>query len=291
VPPLVVVVGSINQDTTFVAERWPGPGETLAASDVFIGSGGKGANQAVAAAATGVRTVLIAAVGADAAGREQVAALQRGGVDTSAIVTVAAPTGMAAIMVTPEGENSILLAPGANALLTVEHVLATRPHRPDVIVAQTEVPPATVGAAAALATELGCRFVLNPAPVVTLAAATLALADPLVVNVHEAADLLARAGVDVPDQPHERAAAVFAHARPRSLVVTLGGDGAVLIDGNGTELVAAPTVTVVDTTGAGDSMIGTLAARLALGDSLADALHEGVEVASRSVAHRGTRTS
>jgi ribokinase len=274
----VVVVGSINADVVLRVPRRPAPGETLLAESVAEYCGGKGANQAVAAARAGAEVELIGAVGADERGRTQLRALRKAGVSTELVaVHRRTATGLAVITITPDGENSIVVAAGANALVApIAQCTA------DIVVAQTEISPTVVDAAAAL----GARFVLNAAPVVALAPATLAAADPLVVNGLEARALLRMLGADVPSKTGSVAEQLRAHVR--SVIVTMGGAGALVLEETLT-IVSAPPADVVDTTGAGDVLVGTLAAALADGALLVPAAEVAVAAASESVGRRGPR--
>jgi ribokinase len=274
----VLVVGSINADVVLRMRRRPGPGETLLADAVAEYCGGKGANQAVAAARAGAKVEMIGAVGADERGRAQLRALRAAGVSTRLVtVDAAATTGLAVITVTPDGENSIVVAPGANALV------GSVPERPaDVVVTQTEIPCSAVDSAAAL----GCRFVLNVAPVTAVAAATLAVADPLVVNGLEARALLRLLADEVPISTASVAAGLREHVR--SVIVTMGSAGALVL-GDALTSVAAPPADAVDTTGAGDVFVGTLAAALADGVELVAAAEAAAAAASKSVTRLGPR--
>jgi ribokinase len=275
----VLVVGSINSDVVLRVTRRPARGETLLAESVTEFCGGKGANQAVAAARAGAEVELVGAVGADARGRAQLRALRDAGVSTEFVaVKKGVPTGLAVITITPDGENSIVVAAGAN-----ERVGAI-PDRPaDVVVAQTEIATSAVDSAAAL----GVRFVLNAAPVVALAPATLALADPLVVNGLEARTLLRLLGAEVPSKTGAVAEQLRAHVR--SVIVTMGGAGALVLDDTLTIVSAPAADAVVDTTGAGDVFAGTLAAALADGRGLVPAAETAVAAATASVGRRGPR--
>jgi len=259
----LVVVGSINIDYTVVVDHRPAPGETVLASALVTSIGGKGANQAVAVAGAGVRPVLLAAVGPDAAAA--VEELQLRGVDLSHLQHATTPTGIALITVGADGENTIVVAPGANALLddvaVAQHV---RELDPDVLLAQLEVPVATVLAAARVAR----RLVLNYSPALEVPNELLELADPLIVNETEAAQL---------------------SATPRSLVVTLGAAGARFVDAGGEGSILAPAVDVVDTTGAGDAFAGALAAALVTGASLREAVEAGVAAGSEAVRFLGAQ--
>lgn len=275
----VVVVGGINQDLTVRVGRRPRAGETVVGDGPATSAGGKGANMAVAAARAGADVALCGAVGDDAAGHEQLAQLRAAGVATTHVgVRTDRPTGAALIVVTPDGENSIVVGAGANATLSDAEVAAACVGAA-VVLAQTEVGPGPVDAAARAVAAHGGRLVLSPAPVVPLAAETLALADPLVVNEEEASELCGR-----PD-----AGSVRERTGARSVVVTLGAAGAQVADDDGRRQVPSPAVEAVDTTGAGDVLAGTLAAALASGSTLDDALSAAVAAAARTVQHPGAR--
>ena len=260
-----------------------------AGPDTF--GGGKGANSAVAAARAGARVVMVGAVGDDAAGREQLALLAAAGVDTGAVrISATHATGVALIVVTPDGENSIVVGPGANHTLgaaDLEGVLGR--DAGDVVLAQAEVGVEATEAAAALARRGGARLVLSLAPVVAVRTETLAAADPLVVNAEEAADLIRLLGADPPAEPRDRAQTLVDAAGCASAVLTLGGDGAVVAGPLGVRLLPAPVVEVVDTTGAGDRLAGVLAAGLAAGLGLFEAAERAVAAAAESVRYAGAR--
>ncbi|WP_244930970.1 PfkB family carbohydrate kinase [Nocardioides sp. W7] len=279
----VVVVGGINQDVTVRVAVRPVPGETVVGAGPTVSAGGKGANMATAAARAGVAVAVCGAVGDDAAGRDQLEQLTAGGVAIEHVAVRAdVATGTALIVVTPDGENSIVVGTGANATLTYDEVGAACAGAA-VVLAQTEVGAGPVDAAARAVAASGGRLVLSPAPVVPLAAETLALADPLVVNESEAADLLDAESVA------DLAAAVRTRAGARSVVVTLGSAGLRVADADGSRHLPAPRVDAVDTTGAGDVLAGTLAAALAGGADLDTALVAALEAASLSVQHTGAR--
>ncbi len=285
----VLVVGSINADLVLRVSRRPAAGETVVAGGVDRHHGGKGANQAVAAAAAGAHTSMVGAVGDDDWGRDQRQSLEAAGVDTTMIAIVAdVATGFASITVTPDAENSIVVAGEANALVSPELVATARGGAADVVVAQTEIPVHAVDAAASLAERIGARFVLNTAPVVRLAARTLALADPLVVNEHEALQLLRLLAPSRSSSLEQIATELRFSSGARSLIVTLGSEGAIVLADDTTRL-RAPRVAVVDTTGAGDVFVGTLAAHLAGGASLVDAARSAIEAAAHAVTRVGAR--
>ncbi|MFS0795370.1 ribokinase [Microbacterium sp. 1P10AE] len=278
----VVVVGSINADETLPVASWPVPGETaLLTGPVLRGLGGKGANQAVAATLAGADVALVGAVGQDATGNDALRSLRGHGVDVDGVRTVPGSTGRALIVVDPRGENLILVDPGANAVIDAEMVREAAGHwaAETVVLVQGEVSRAVIDAVAAACRAVGARFVLNLAPFVEVGGDTLATADPLVVNEIEAAQL----GID----PTAEAGALPAC----SLVVTLGADGAVVRTAAGTQRLPARSVEVVDTTGAGDAFVGTLAARLAAGADLATSAAVATQAAAYAVAHRGAAAS
>lgn len=287
----VLVIGSANADLTVRVDRRPGPGETVPGTDLVESAGGKGANQAAAAARLGARTALLAKVGDDAFGELLLDAQRAAGTEVRhVLVEPGARTGTAMIVVGPDGDNQIVVSPGANARLSAADVRAAR----DVVAAaavvslQWEVPEETVAAAVDVAREAGVRVVLNPSPVPdALRAGLLAAADPLVVNEHEAQRLSGVSGGD----PAEWARALRARGA-RSVAVTLGGEGALVLDAEGVPVrIPGVRVEVVDTTGAGDAFTGALAAQLAGGTSLEEAARFAVRVAAVSVTRAGAQPS
>lgn len=246
----VCVLGSANLDLVVTTDRLPAPGETVLGHTYAEYAGGKGLNQAVAAARSGARTSFIGAVGHDSAGTELLRVLADDGIDQRRVRRVDAPTGRALIEVDGAGENSIVVVPGANG-----HVTAGRPVPSRVLLAQLEVPIDVV--VAAFTTTQAIR-VLNPAPARSLPDDLVAACDVIVPNEHELALL---GGAD----------ALLA-AGAGAVVVTLGGRGARIVEPTGSIDVPSCSVTPVDTTGAGDAFCGSLAARLASGARLADAV-------------------
>lgn len=288
----VLVVGSLNMDLRIRTPRLPAPGETLTGSGFDTDGGGKGANQAVAAARQGARVAMLGAVGQDAHGAALLAALQADGIDTDAVERIAGtPSGTAAILLMPDGENSIVVIPGANHALTPERVRAqaARLRQARVVVAQLECPLDAVAEALAIAREAGAVTVLNAAPVQPLGDALLGQLDWLVVNEIEAAAL---AGMPVPGPAEARAVAEQLRRRgPRQVLVTLGAEGLVLAGPEGTLALPAPRVQAVDTTGAGDTVVGALAAALAAGRPLREALTRAQAAAALAVTRLGTQSA
>lgn len=283
----IVVVGSINRDLTVLTTKHPVPGETVMGAGHFVSQGGKGANQAVAASRLGESVGIVGRVGVDDAGQAAVAALRHEGVDVSGVSRDPdEPTGLALITVDERGENTIVVSPGANALLEPRHVVEQREmfSGASVTMAQLEIPIETVLAAAGAGEGL---FMLNPAPAQTLPNALLDLTDVLVPNLFELATL---SGVSTDElleiQDVVDAARSIAVG---SIVVTLGDKGAVAIEGTDVALVAAPTVTAVDTTGAGDSFCGALATGLAQGMTLVESVERSCRAAAFAVTKRGAR--
>jgi ribokinase len=297
----VVVVGSINVDLVLTVDRHPKPGETLIGGSGAHFAGGKGANQAVTAARLGARTAMVGAVGDDTTAPTALEHLRGADVDLSSVRTAPGATGLAVVTLAADGENTIIVVPGANASVTPDVVAGAAPvlAAARVCVLQAEIPLVSVADAARLAHEAGTRVVLNVAPAASLALATLRTADPLVVNEHEAAILLAGAGApEAPAAPVGHTTADGAVAAERllalgvpSVVVTLGSAGCVVTESSGTTRIPARRVDVVDTTGAGDAFVGALAARLAAGDPLTTAAAHATRVAAASVRHLGAQVS
>lgn len=293
----LLVVGSANADLVVRVARRPGAGETVLGSDLAVHPGGKGANQAVAAARLGARTALLARVGDDAYGELLAGSLRGAGADTAGVLVGGAPTGVALITVEPSGENSIVVSPGANARLTPGDIAAADGlfAAARVVSLQLEIPLETVAAAVAAAGAAGARVVLNPSPPAELPPAVLAACDPLVLNEHEARLLLgAEAAEDAEAAPAaspEAYASALRALGPRSVVITLGASGALLLDESGALTIPGVPVTAVDTTGAGDAFTAALAHRLAAGDPLPAAAAYATRVAALSVTRPGAQSS
>ena len=289
----VVVVGSVNRDYVCRVDVLPAPGETVLGGEVSVGSGGKGGNQAVAASLLGARTALVARVGDDGDGRAVVADLAEAWVDTTDVVALPdVRTGIAFVMVDARGENSIVVAPGANDRL--EPRIAHRAVRrllslSGVVVVQAEIPDAALAGAVEAATAGGCRAVVNLAPYRPIAVEVLARCDPLVVNESEAGGLLGR---EVHGVEQARAAVAELARRTRSAVVTVGASGALVgWDDELHHVPAESSEVVVDTTGAGDAFTGALAAALSAGHGLLDAVRIGVRAGTYAVRRPGAQAS
>lgn len=285
----VFVVGSINQDFVLKVERRPEPGETVTGAELALFPGGKGANQAIAAARLGAEVAMLGRVGEDPFGEKLVENLRDNGVDTSRVEAVTdAPTGSAFITVTPDGENAIVVSPGANRRFGPDEVGAASEdlRKVRLLVAQLEVSLDAVETAARIVTGNGVRFLLNLAPPRKVPGELLRLSDPLVVNEHEAAFLL----WEDTRAPEEYAGRLL-DLGPPSVVVTLGAAGAILATAESSRHFPAPEVEVVDTTGAGDAFMGALAAKLAEGALLEEAVPYAVLAGAVAVTREGAQGS
>lgn len=287
--PAVLVVGSLNTDLTVRTDRLPRPGETVAGSPLATLPGGKGANQAVAAARLGARVEMVGAVGADGHGEMLLGALRAAGVGTRHVRRLpGTATGSALIVVDRAGENTIVVSPGANGELLPEHAEPFVAGA-GVLCLCLEIPLPTVLAAARAGRECGTRVVLNLSPAMAVPRELLAATDVLLVNGHEAAELL---GLDAEPRDWRARADDLRRAGVGEAVVTLGAAGAVVFaaDGRATA-VPAPAVTAVDTTGCGDAFTGALAARLAADDGLVPAARVACAVAALAATRTGAQNS
>ena len=288
----VVVVGSTNTDMTVRVPRLPVPGETVSGGGFRVTGGGKGANQAVAAARAGAPVVFVTALGTDDIGDRAVEGLAGEGIDLRFARRVAdAPSGIALILVDDAGENVIAVAPGANAALRPEDVepidaiLATG----DVVLVQLEIPAATVEATARIARRCGARLILNPAPARSLGDALLGAVSMITPNEHEAAQLLGHGAAGAVDPA---SAAAWLHARGvPDVLITLGASGVHVSAGGVATRLPAFAVDAVDTTAAGDVFNGALAVALIEGRSAIEAARFGCAAAAISVTRPGARES
>jgi ribokinase len=290
----VTVVGSLNMDLVARAPRLPHPGETLAGRTFAQVAGGKGGNQAVAAARLGAQVSMLGCVGADGNGAQLRAGLEAEGIDCAALETGQAATGVALIIVDDASQNAIVIVAGSNGEVTPatiarhEAALAAA----EVVICQLETPPDSVRAALAMARRLGKTVILNPAPATgPLPADWLPLIDYLIPNELEAAALTGLP-VDTPEDA-VRAAAALRAAGARNVLVTLGARGVqALLDGTAdATLYDAPKVKAVDTTAAGDTFIGGFAAQLAQGADVETAIRFAQRAAALSVTRAGAQPS
>jgi ribokinase len=290
--PRIVVVGSSNTDFIIRLERIPKPGETLLGGEFLNAAGGKGANQAVAAARAGGTVSFVARVGKDSLGDQAVANFVDDGIDVSCVVRdPRAASGAALIFVARNGENSIAVASGANNNLTPADVRKARPliARAKVVLMQLETPLVTVQAAARLGAAAGALVILNPAPARKLPGSLLELVSILTPNETEA-ELLT--GIEIKNVASAaRAAEKLRRRGVGTVVLTLGAAGALVADDQGTDLVAGFKVKAVDTTAAGDTFNGALAVALAEGQSLRQAVQLANAAAAISVTRVGAQPS
>ncbi|WP_315779547.1 ribokinase [Bradyrhizobium sp. SZCCHNPS1003] len=288
----IVVAGSINMDVVAAAERHPRIGETVAGRSVMYFPGGKGANQAVAAAKLGAPTALIGRLGRDAFGEQLRAFLTAQGIDLTAVKDSASASTGTAIITLAKADNTIVVISGANAEVSADDVAQVSLGSGDVAVSQFEIPQATIIAFFQRAKSAGATTILNPAPASAFDSTLFALVDVLVLNETELSFL---AGIELgnaptPQQVNEAVRAL----EPRddqTVCVTLGARGAVAVSGAEARLVEGRAVKAVDTTGAGDCFVGALAARLSQGAAIADAIGYANIAASISVQRMGAGPS
>jgi ribokinase len=308
VPGRVIVVGSINVDLVASVDRLPAPGETVTGATFDRHHGGKGGNQATAAARLGAEVVFVGAVGEDTFGPEARDALGAEGVDITRLAAVPGATGVALILVDARGENEIAVAAGANGQVSperVERALARVALAPsDVVLVSNEIPIDSVRAALGLGRAAGATTVLNPAPATRLDDAILGMVDIVVPNVGELDELVGGGERQSDDTASLSPADIASHAATllvgsgsansgvsRAVIVTLGADGAVLVQRDRPPLVVpAARVNAVDTVGAGDTFVGSLAADLAAKRDVATATRRAVAAAGLSTTRAGART-
>jgi len=289
----IVVVGSLNMDLVVRMPQIPRPGETLLGGVFKTFPGGKGANQAVAAARLGAHVTMIGCIGDDGFGKEMRVALESEGIDTThVLVRPEAATGVALIQVDAQGQNSIAVASGANFCLTgadVEKAMQTIGEF-DVLVMPLEIPLETIYTAAKIASYRGAKVLLNPAPAQVLTKELLELVDVLVPNESEIASM---AGMPVKSTSDvSKAVPKLLRLGVKNLIVTMGDHGAVLFDEKGQEvLIPACQVQAVDTTAAGDCFVGALAVALCEGRSLLPAAEFASAAAALSVTREGAQPS
>ncbi|MFE4081544.1 ribokinase [Paenarthrobacter sp. YIM B13468] len=299
----IVVVGSLNADLTIYCDRLPKPGETVHGNGFAVNPGGKSANQAVAASKLGAQVSLVGAVGDDANGSMLLESTADAGVDVTRVRRSDAATGVAVISVDASGENSIIISAGANGTLTPADVRAAADtiKNAAVVCLCLEVAIDTVIAAAQAGNDAGATVVLNLSPYAEVPEILAELSDVLLVNAHEAS-LFLGGEADVPDADAEAEAwepvrSQFADRGLQRVLVTLGAHGSVVLDSlaRGTQdqitRIAPTRVSAVDTTGAGDAFTGAVAARLAAGESLADAASFASVAAALAATKKGTQAA
>jgi ribokinase len=291
-PPKIVVVGSVNTDMVVKGKRLPAPGETVTGGQFVLAGGGKGANQAVAAARLGGRVTLVAKVGQDMFGDQAIAQFDREGIITSAIIRDSTnATGVALILVDEKGENQISVASGANHALLPNEVgkVASLFLGADLLMLQMEIPLDCVRRAAEIAAEIHLPVLLNPAPASPLDASLLRLITYLTPNETEAEGLT---GIAVCDEESANAAAKkLLGLGVKNVIITLGSKGALAVNAEGTHLVPSFSVKAVDTTAAGDAFNGGLACAVAAGKPLLEAVRQANLVGALAVTKLGAQPS
>jgi ribokinase len=286
---MITVFGSINVDLVTRVERAPRPGETVRGSDYKLIPGGKGANQALAAKRSGATVFLVGAVGDDFLAGVALTELKAAGVGLGSVAHVKGPSGVAIITVDENGENTIVVGPGANATLRAAALSQSSFSSADTLLLQMEVPFAENLAAAAMAHAAGARVILSLAPYAPLGESEVAAFDILVVNQHEAADLARHLALEAGDA--EATVKGLAARLARTVIATHGPEGAVAAGPEGAFRVPALPVKAVDTTGAGDTFCGVLAARLDRGESLSSAMRFAAVAGSLAVTREGAQPS
>jgi ribokinase len=288
----ITVVGSLNMDLVARAVRLPQPGETIIGHDFRTVPGGKGANQAVAAARLGARVSMVGRVGGDAFGELLLENLAGSGVDRTHVRRdPQAATGVALIVVDDRGQNSIVVAPGANGRLTPADVEAAEAAiaDSDALLLQLESPLESVTRAAEIARAQGVRVILNPAPARALPTSLLSLVDVLIPNESEAARLTSMPAGDRAEAT--AAASALQEMGVGQVIVTLGARGALWVQGENAEHFPAFEVTPVDTTAAGDAFVGSFAVALAEGRPLAEAVRRGNAAGAQAARGQGAQPS
>lgn len=288
----VFVAGSINMDVVTTADRHPKVGETVAGKAVHYFPGGKGANQAVSAAKLGASSTLIGRLGTDAFGRQLRQFLAEQGVDLALVEDTAETHTGTAVITIADADNTIVVVPGANALVSAEDVAAPLLATGDVAVSQFEIPQAAIAAFFRRARAAGATTILNPAPAIACDPALLDLVDILILNETELG-FLTRIELHDTDETSRfvEAARRLPIAADKIICVTLGKRGVLALIGGEPSLIAGRAVTAVDTTGAGDCFVGALAAQLADGRTIRDALEYANAAASICVQRMGAAPS
>lgn len=288
----IIVVGSSNTDMVIKTSRIPQPGETILGGDFFMSAGGKGANQAVAAARLGGDVIFFTKVGNDIFGEQSIANFSNAGIDTSYVMMDrAAPSGIALITVDQKGENCIVVAPGANNELKPDDLI---PHKgifdeASIILLQLEIPLNTISFVTNLASRAAKTIILNPAPACDLSDEILGRISIITPNEKEAALLT---GESVHDETSARRAAGLLHDKGiRTVIITLGKQGALLFHEEQFELVKSPEVEAIDTTAAGDIFNGALAVAIAEGKPMKHAVQFACRAAAISVTRLGAQAS
>ncbi len=290
--PSIVVIGSSNTDMVIKTTKLPQPGETILGGNFFMNAGGKGANQAVAAAKLGRAVTFFTKVGNDIFGEQAIALFRKEGIETSFILTdEKSPSGIALITVDEKGENCIVVAPGANNALSVADLRRQKAiiEKASVILVQLEIPLETVEYVASIAANAKIKMVLNPAPACQLSDELLGRINIITPNQKEAEMLT---GIKITDKKSVEAAAMALHKKGiETVIITLGSEGALLLHENVFSMVNAPVAEAIDTTGAGDVFNGALVVALSEGMKMINAVEFACKAASISVTRLGAQAS
>ena len=291
-PASIVVVGSTNTDMVIKASHLPQPGETILGGTFFMSAGGKGANQAVAAARLGASVLLMAKPGFDIFGKQAIELFDKEGIDTSCIVRDRMePSGVALITVDDKGENCIVVAPGANAALRSEDINEAKEkiENASLVLIQLEIPIETVEYVATIATSKGIKLILNPAPAAKLSDELLKKISIITPNQKEAEMLT---GLKVNDESSAKQAAMLLQKKGiETVIITMGASGAFVLHENKYTMVPGHKVNVVDTTAAGDVFNGALAVALCEGKTIEDSVAFACKAAAISVTRLGAQAS
>ncbi|WHN65498.1 ribokinase [Cysteiniphilum sp. QT6929] len=287
----IMVIGSANMDLIIQVEHIPSPGETILGGQFLTASGGKGANQAVASARLGSDVCFVSCVGEDSFGETLINNYRKDNINIKHIKRSTSPSGVAMIYVAQNGENSIAVAPGANALLTPQDLdkLTAQFAHSQIVLTQLETPIETIMRAGELAKSNQCLFVLNPAPAQSLPDTLYPLIDIITPNETEAALLT---GIEVTDESSAlMAAKVLFNRGVSNVIITMGAKGAFFYDGNNAKLIPTHKVAAIDTTAAGDTFNGALVSALAQNNTLLEAIAFANKAAALSVTKLGAQSS
>ena len=288
----IVVIGSSNTDMVIKASHLPQPGETILGGTFFMNAGGKGANQAVAAARLGGSVLFIAKTGDDIFGKQAIELFEKEGIDTSHIIRdKQQPSGVALITVDDNGENCIVVAPGANATLIPENIneVKEKIENASLVLMQLETPVETVEYVAGIASSKGVKFILNPAPAAKLNDELLKKISIITPNQKEAEMLT---GIKVSDESSAKQAALFLNRKGiGTVIITMGASGAFVLHENSHRMIAGHKVKVADTTAAGDVFNGALVVALSEGQKIEDAVTFACKAAAISVTRLGAQAS
>ncbi len=290
--PRILVIGSSNTDMVIQSAKLPAPGETVMGNRFFMNPGGKGANQAVAAARLGGSVSILVKTGNDLFGKQALQNLKKEGINTDYVIADAFhPSGVALIMVDGKGENSIVVAPGSNGFLEAADIAKAESviHKAEFILMQLEIPLQTVDFITTLAFSIGKKIILNPAPAQHLSDEILKKTYLLTPNQTEASIL---SGIKVHDEQTAKEAAIILKKRGvQNVIITLGSEGAYILTDSISRLIPAPRVKAVDTTAAGDVFNGALVVALSEGKDMETAVMFACHSASIAVTRVGAQSS